>query len=77
MLELDLNRWPRRVWRVAIDAYCLECNVEQLSTDQFRVVRIVENGRELHVEHVRSQDRLEALSRQYMARFHEALRRTA
>ena len=42
----------------------------------WRVVRILENGRELHVEHLRCQDQLEALSRHYMARFQEALRRT-
>ena len=76
MLELDVQLLPRIVWRLALDAYCLECIVDRLSKDQLSVVRILENGRELHVEHVRSQDQLEALSRQYMVRFQEALRRT-
>ena len=76
MLELDVHLRPRIVWRLVLDAYCLECIVDRLSTDQLSVVRILENGRELHVEHLRSQDQLEALSRQYTARFQEALRRT-
>ena len=75
MLELD-NLCPRIVWCLVLDAYCLECLVDRLSTDQRSVVRILENGRELHVEHLQSQDQLGALSRQYMARFHEALRRS-
>jgi hypothetical protein len=76
MLELDVHVRPRIVWRLVLDAYCLECIVDRLSKDPLGVVRILENGRELHVEHLRSQDQLEALSRQYMARFQEALRRT-
>lgn len=76
MLELDDNPRPRLVWRLVLDAYSLECIVDRMTADQPSVLRIVENGRELHVEHLRSPDRLEALSRQYMARFQEALRRT-
>jgi len=76
MLELDVHLRRRIVWRLALDAYCLECIVDRLTADQLSVVRIVENGRELLVEHLRSQDQLEALSRRYMARFQEALRRT-
>jgi hypothetical protein len=76
MLELDVHLRPRVFWRLVLGAYCLECIVDRLSKDQRSVVRILENGRELIVEHLRSQDQLEALSRQYMARFREALRRT-
>jgi hypothetical protein len=76
MLNLDVQLRRRIVWRLVVGAYCLECIVERLMNDQLSVVRILENGRELHVEHWRSQDRLEALSREYMGRFQEALRRT-
>jgi hypothetical protein len=76
VLELNVHLRPRIVWRLVLDAYCLECIVERLPKDQLGVVRILKNGGELHVEHVRSQDQLAALSREYMARFQEALRRT-
>lgn len=65
------------VWRLVLDAYSLECIVDRMTADQPSVFRIVETGRELHIENMRSPDRLEALGRQYMARFQEVLRRTS
>ena len=76
MLEPDVQTRPRIVWRLEVNAYSLECIVDRLSTDHLSVVRIVENGRELHLERLRSQDQLEALSRKYPGPFQEALRRT-
>jgi hypothetical protein len=44
MLDLDVHLRRRIVWRLVLDAYCLECIVERLPKDQLGVMRILETA---------------------------------
>ncbi len=70
MNDSDVRQCKGTVWRLEMVGFRLECVVDRHPDRQTYVVRVVENGSEIHVEQCRSHTRLETLSGEYLRRFY-------